>query len=78
MYTINDISCGKWQFQKISSNIILPHRRNWKFLGAWVFSKSKTLKGMYQAWGAVGSLGKNPFSGGGMDILWNDTVTGTR
>jgi len=33
------------QFQKIS---ILPHSRDWKFLGGWGFWKTKKFKEMYE------------------------------
>ena len=64
------------QFQKIS---ILPHRRDWNFLGDGGFWKIKKYKEMYEAlpefpegWGGVK---KDPFCGGGMDIFWNYTLS---
>ena len=54
------------------------HRRDWKFLGGGGFPNTKKFKEMYEVelefpegWGA---LIKNPFRGGGMDILWNYTM----
>ena len=62
-------------FQKIS---ILPPRKGLEILGGWRgFPKTLIFKEMYEVelefpegWGA---LIKNPFCGGGMDILWNYT-----
>ena len=61
-----------------------PHEKGLEFHGGGggQFSKTKTFQEMYQAiltliriflegWGGGGSLGKNPFSGGGMDVVWN-------
>ena len=46
--------------------------------GGWGFPKTKTFKEMYEFElefpdGWPGALIKNPFHGGGMDILWNYT-----
>jgi len=55
-----------------------PHRRDWNFLGGGGFCKTKKFKEMCEAllefpegWG---SLRKNPFRWGGMDIFWNNTI----
>jgi len=62
------------QFQTI---FIVPHRREWNFLGVggWGSVRPKNVaKCMSFQRGGVGGLRKNPFSGEGMDILWNYTI----
>ena len=72
---------GNVQFQKIS---ILPHRRDWNFLGVGSSVRPKNLKKCMKlnwnfqrgGWGEV--LEKNPFHGGGMSIFWNYTIDNTK
>jgi len=63
------------RFSKIS---VLPHRRDWNFLGGGVSMRPKNLKKFmklnwnFQRGGKV--IEKNPFHGEGMEIFWNYTL----
>lgn len=64
------------QFQKIS---LLPHRKDWNFQEGLGFSKTKTLKSMYQAYNfnfhrGEGGLKNNPFRAGLMNAFLNYTL----
>ena len=61
LYQCNNVNV---HIQKIS---ILPHRRDWNFLGEVYWN--------FQIWeGGGGALRKNPFHWRGMDIFWNYTI----
>ena len=57
-----------------------PHWMPWNFLGGGGFCKTQKFKEMCEALlefpeGWEGVLEKNLFSGGGMDIFWNYTLS---